>query len=221
MRKIWWKFLAAGLLLYSVIFGLIGEVPRQPILNETIRNVYFHVPMWFSMMALMISSLTYSIKYLRQGQIQDDVYAVEYANVAIVFGVLGFITGSLWGNYTWGDPLPKDPKIIAVEVGLLIYSAYFVLRGSFEDEQKKARLSAVYNIFAFASFMPLVWILPRLTDSLHPGNGGNPAFGKYDMDSNMRMVFYPAILAWILIGVWIASLRIRIKLLNNYLQENI
>jgi heme exporter protein C len=221
MRKIWWKFLAAGLLLYSVIFGLIGEVPRQPILNETIRNVYFHVPMWFGMMALMISSLTYSIKYLRQGQIQDDVYAVEYANVAIVFGVLGFITGSLWGNYTWGDPLPKDPKIIAVEVGLLIYSAYFVLRGSFEDEQKKARLSAVYNIFAFASFMPLVWILPRLTDSLHPGNGGNPAFGKYDMDSNMRMVFYPAILAWILIGVWIASLRIRIKLLNNYLQENI
>lgn len=213
--------MAAGLLLYSVIFGLIGEVPRQPILNETIRNVYFHVPMWFGMMALMISSLTYSIKYLRQGQIQDDVYAVEYANVAIVFGVLGFITGSIWGNYTWGDPLPKDPKIIAVEVGLLIYSAYFVLRGSFEDEQKKARLSAVYNIFAFASFMPLVWILPRLTDSLHPGNGGNPAFGKYDMDSNMRMVFYPAILAWILVGVWIASLRIRIKLLNNHLQENI
>ncbi|MBP6619637.1 MAG: cytochrome c biogenesis protein CcsA [Leadbetterella sp.] len=221
MRKIWWKFLAAGLLLYTVIFGLIGEVPRQPILNETIRNVYFHVPMWFGMMALMISSLVYSIKYLRNGQVQDDVYAVEFANVAIVFGVLGFITGSIWGNYTWGDPLPKDPKIIAVEVGLLIYSAYFVLRGSFEDEQKKARLSAVYNIFAFASFMPLVWILPRLTDSLHPGNGGNPAFGKYDMDSNMRMVFYPAILAWILVGVWISSLRIRIKLLNNHLQDNL
>ncbi|MCP9746963.1 cytochrome c biogenesis protein CcsA [Lacihabitans sp. CS3-21] len=221
MRKIWWKFLAAGLLLYTAIFGLIGEVPRQPILNETIRNVYFHVPMWFGMMALMISSLVYSIKYLRNGQVQDDVYAVEFANVAIVFGVLGFITGSIWGNYTWGDPLPKDPKIIAVEVGLLIYSAYFVLRGSFEDEQKKARLSAVYNIFAFASFMPLVWILPRLTDSLHPGNGGNPAFGKYDMDSNMRMVFYPAILAWILVGVWISSLRIRIKLLNNHLQDNL
>jgi heme exporter protein C len=217
MRKIWWKFLAAGLVLYTVIFGLIGEVPRQPILNETIRNVYFHVPMWFGMMALMISSLVYSIKYLRNGQVQDDVYAVEFANVAIIFGVLGFITGSIWGNYTWGDPLPKDPKIIAVEVGLLIYSAYFVLRGSFEDEQKKARLSAVYNIFAFASFMPLVWILPRLTDSLHPGNGGNPAFGKYDMDSNMRMVFYPAILAWILIS----SLRIRIKLLNNHLQDNL
>ena len=82
--------MAAGLVLYTAIFGLIGEVPRQPILNETIRNVYFHVPMWFGMMALMISSLVYSIKYLRNGQVEDDVYAVEFANVAIVFGVLGF-----------------------------------------------------------------------------------------------------------------------------------
>lgn len=221
MNKIWWKFLGSALLLYSVVFGFLGEVPRQPILNETIRNVYYHVPMWFTMMALMISSLIYSVKYLRSGNIQDDIYAVEFANVAIVFGILGFLTGMIWGNFTWGDPLPKDPKLIAVEVGLLIYAAYFVLRGSFEDEQKKARLSAVYNIFAFASFMPLVWILPRLTDSLHPGNGGNPAFGKYDMDSTMRMVFYPAILAWILIGVWIASLRIRISILKNKFQENI
>lgn len=213
--------MGSALLLYSVVFGFLGEVPRQPILNETIRNVYYHVPMWFTMMALMISSLIYSVKYLRSGNIQDDIYAVEFANVAIVFGILGFLTGMIWGNFTWGDPLPKDPKLIAVEVGLLIYAAYFVLRGSFEDEQKKARLSAVYNIFAFASFMPLVWILPRLTDSLHPGNGGNPAFGKYDMDSTMRMVFYPAILAWILIGVWIASLRIRISILKNKFQENI
>lgn len=219
MNKYWWKFLASGLLLYTVWFGFSGEVPRQPILNETIRNVYFHVPMWFGMMALMISSLVYSIKYLQKGKIEDDIYAMEFANVAIVFGILGFLTGSLWGNFTWGSPLPKDPKIIAVEVGLLIYAAYFVLRGSFEDEQKKARLSAVYNIFAFASFMPLVWILPRLTDSLHPGNGGNPAFGKYDMDNSMRMVFYPAVMAWILIGVWISTLKIRIRLMRNKVNE--
>lgn len=220
MKKYWWKILGSGLLIYTVFFGFTGTVPRQPILNETIRNVYFHVPMWFGMMALMISSLIYSIRYLSKGTQIYDIYAVEFANVAIVFGILGFLTGSLWGNYTWGDPLPKDPKIIAVEVGLLIYSAYFILRGSFEDEQRRARLSAVYNIFAFASFMPLVWILPRLTDSLHPGNGGNPAFGKYDMDNDMRMVFYPAVIAWIIIGVWISTLRIRTRLLSEKLNEN-
>lgn len=214
MKKYWWKFLGAALLMYSVIFGFLGETPRREILNETIRMVYFHVPMWFAMMALMVSSLVYSIRYLRKGEIRDDIYASQFAGVSIVFGILGFLTGMLWGNFTWGDWLPKDPKLIAVEVGLLIYSAYFILRGSFDDEQRRARLSGIYNIFAFASFMPLVWILPRLTDSLHPGNGGNPAFGS-DMDVKMRMVFYPAVLGWIIIGTWIASLRIRVRLINE------
>ena len=221
MRQNWWKILTVLLILYTVIQGLVGEVPRQPILNETIRNVYFHVPLWFGMMILMIASMVYSVKYLRSNQQTHDIYAVEFANVALIFGILGFLTGAIWGNYTWGDPLPKDPKIIAVEVGLLIYSAYFVLRSSFEDTQKRARLSAIYNIFAFASFMPLVWILPRMTDSLHPGNGGNPAFGKYDMDNAMRLVFYPAIIAWTLLGVWFTSLRIRLKLIETTLNEDL
>lgn len=214
MKNYWWKFLGAALLIYSVVFGFLGEVPRREILNETIRMTYFHVPMWFSMMAMMISSLVYSIKYLNGGKIQDDIYASQFAVVSIWLGVLGFLTGMLWGKYTWGDPLPKDPKLIAVEIGLLIYSAYFILRSSFDDEQKKGRLSAIYNIFAFASFMPLVWILPRLTDSLHPGNGGNPAFGS-DMDASMRMVFYPAVLGWIIIGTWMATLGIRMKLISE------
>jgi heme exporter protein C len=220
IRQSWWKVLAAGLLIYSFVFGLVGEVPRQPILNETIRNVYFHVPLWFAMMTLMIASAVYSIKYLRTGLEDSDNFAVAFAKVGILFGILGFITGAIWGNYTWGDPLPKDPKIIAVEVGLLIYSAYFILRGSFDDVQRRARLSAIYNIFAFASFMPLVWILPRLTASLHPGNGGNPAFGKYDMDNQMRLVFYPAILGWIILGIWIASLSYRTQRLKQIMKEN-
>jgi heme exporter protein C len=215
MKKTWWKILCVVILLYTIIQGLGGSVPRQDILNETIRNVYFHVPLWFGMMTLMTASMWFSIKYLRNGNIQDDEYSVEFANVAIFFGILGFMTGSLWGQFTWGDWLPKDPKIIAVEVGLLIYSSYFILRSSFEDEQRKARLSAIYNIFAFATFIPLVWILPRLTDSLHPGNGGNPAFGKYDMDNGMRMVFYPAVIGWTLLGVWISSLRIRLRIIER------
>jgi heme exporter protein C len=61
----------------------------------------------------------------------------------------------------------------------------------------------------------LLFILPRLTDSLHPGNGGNPGFGGYDLDSRMRTVFYPACMGWILIGVWISTLRYRIRLIEN------
>ena len=58
-------------------------------------------------------------------------------------------------------------------------------------------------------------ILPRLTDSLHPGNGGNPGFNSYDLDNNLRMLFYPAVIGFILLGGWISQLFIRIELIKR------
>jgi heme exporter protein C len=50
---------------------------------------------------------------------------------------------------------------------------------------------------------------------MHPGSGGNPGFNMYDLDSRMRMVFYPAVIGWILLGFWIATLRVRLRLVNE------
>lgn len=187
------------------------DVPRLAILNETIRNLFFHVAIWFAMFILLIVSVVYSIKYLKSSDLKMDIVAGEFASMGIVFGLLGIVTGSVWAKFTWGDWWVNDPKLNATTIALLIYMAYFVLRSSIEDSQQKGRISAVYNIFAFAAAVPLIFILPRLTDSLHPGNGGNPGFSSYDLDNNLRMVFYPAVVAWTLIGVWFANLRIRVK----------
>jgi len=100
-------------------------------------------------------------------------------------------------------------------VALLVYAAYFILRASFDEPEKGARLAAVYNIFAFASLVPLLYIVPRLFASLHPGATGNPAFGSQDLDNTMRIVFYPAIIGFILLGVWIANIRYRILRLQQ------
>ncbi len=86
---------------------------------------------------------------------------------------------------------------------------------AFYDRETAARLCAVYNIFAFASIIPLLFIIPRLSSSMHPGNGGNPGFNAYDLDSRMRMIFYPAVIAWFLVGVWIATLRVRYRKANE------
>ncbi|MBC7488054.1 MAG: ABC transporter permease, partial [Cytophagaceae bacterium] len=101
----------------------------------------------------------------------------------------------------------------------LIYSAYIVLRGSIQDEEQRARISAVFNIFAFPAFVSLVYILPRLTDSLHPGNGGNPGFNSYDRDREMNLIFYSSGLGFILLGVWITTLRVRLRTLKLKLEN--
>ncbi len=220
MKLQWWKILTILLLIYVLIAGLAGEVPRQAILNETVRNLYFHVTMWFAMTTFLFISLIYSIRYLRSGKISEDDKAVEFVNSGILFGMIGFATGALWGNYTWGSPLPKDPKILSAAIAMLAYFAYVILRGAFDDEQKRARITSVYNIFAFVIFNVLIYILPRMTDTLHPGQGGNPGFNIYDNDNIMKPVFYPAILGWILLGVWITTLRVRLKKAERNLTEN-
>ena len=57
-----------------------------------------------------------------------------------------------------------------------------------------------------------------MTDSLHPGSGGNPGFNSYDLDNTMRPVFYSAVLGFFLIGMWLSSLLVRSKVIED-LQE--
>ncbi len=219
MKASWWKILCVVLLFYTVIMGFLGPVPGLAILNESIRNLYFHVPMWFGMILILGGSVVYSIMYLRNPLPKYDDAAVQSAHTGILFGALGLVTGMCWARFTWGAWWVNDPKLNGAAIGMLIYCAYLVLRNSLEDEGQRARISAIYNIFAFATLVPLLFILPRLTDSLHPGNGGNPGFNQYDLDSNLRLVFYPAVVGWTLLGVWLTQLHVRLRKLQRIAEE--
>lgn len=189
--------------------------PYRNVIYETIRNTYFHVPMWFALMFMFLVSVVYSIKYLTRPDETSDQKAVAFTETGLLFGLLGLTTGMLWAHYAWGKAWSNDIKQLMTAVALLVYAAYFILRASFDEPEKGARLAAVYNIFAFASLVPLLYIVPRLFASLHPGATGNPAFGSQDLDNTMRLVFYPAIVGFTLLGVWIASIRYRILRLQQ------
>lgn len=218
MRRYWWKILSFAFLVYAFIAGFLITVPDIGNLQHTIRNLFFHVPMWFAQFTLISISVVYSVLYLRKPQIRYDIFANEFARTGIVFGVLGLVTGAIWANYTWGAPWNNDPKQLGAAIALLIYLAYFVLRNSMTDIDKRGRVAAVYNIFAYCMYIPLIFVLPRMVESLHPGGKGvegNPGLGGEDLDPVMRMVFWPAVIGWILLGVWITSLRLRLRLIEE------
>ena len=217
IRKYWWKIMSIALLVYTCTYGFYVKVPRlDDRMKESIRNFFFHVPMWFTMMILLLVSMIYSIRYLRNPTPKNDAYAVAFASTGVIYGILGLVTGAIWANYQWGSPWSGDPKQNGAAIAMLIYLAYFVLRGSLNGDDKKGRIGAVYNIFAFFMLFPTLWILPRLTESLHPGGEGaegNPGINGKDMDVQMRTVFYPAVIGWTLLGVWISTLKIRYAML--------
>ncbi|MDQ3102067.1 MAG: cytochrome c biogenesis protein [Bacteroidota bacterium] len=195
--------------------------PDRNILYETIRNLNFHVPMWFTMMTLMAISLGYSIKNLGSKDLAHDRSAAVAVHIGLLFCGLGLATGAVWARSTWGAWWTNDVKLNGAAVTALIYLAYLVLRGSITEPFRRARLASVYNIFAFMLLVLFLLVLPRMNtvDSLHPGSGGNPAFNQYDLDDDLRLVFYPAVAGWILLGIWMFQLRDRAKRLQNRLAD--
>ena len=185
--------------------------PYRNILSETIRNTYFHIPMWFGMILIFLYAAILSVKFLRKPDYDLDDKITALIGVGILFGVMGIVTGAIWARFTWGDYWSGDIKQNMSLICLLIYSAYFMLRASMNDAERRGRVSAAYSLFAFVTMIPLLFIIPRMQDSLHPGSGGNPALGGEDLDNTMRLIFYPAIIGWTLLGLWMAQVSFRLK----------
>lgn len=230
LKQYWWKFLGVALLIFAIAGGLwiplyngndeVLAFPNLPILNESIRNLLYHVPMWFSMVVLLLISFIYSISYLSKPAMRKDNLAASFAHVGVLFGALGIFTGMIWARSTWGAYWTNDPKLNGAAIGMLIYIAYIILRSSVEDEMKRAKLAASYNIFAFIMYIAFIFVIPRLTDSLHPGNGGNPAFSSYDLDNTLRIFFYPATLGWIILSIWVTSILVRYNSVCQKLEDD-
>jgi len=218
-KKNWWKLLGVTLILYSIIAGFLIHVPELPIIRQSIRNLFFHVVMWFSMMVMFGTSLARSLRYLSTFDIKHDVYAIQSVNVGLFFGIMGIVTGMEWANFTWGTPWTNDPQLNGAAITILAYFAYLVLRRSIDEENKRARIAAVYNVFAFVMLIVFIGILPRLAQgSLHPGKGGSPMTVN-NLDVTMRMVFYPAIAGWIIVGYWLTGIRVKMDYIRQHLDN--
>ena len=101
MQLKWWKILGVLLVLYSIIAGLLLPVPHLDILNESIRNLYFHVTMWFCMIILMLMSMVQSIRFLSSFDKMRDLKAEALASTGMFIAVLGLTTGMIWAQFTW------------------------------------------------------------------------------------------------------------------------
>lgn len=219
IKGLWWKMTGLTLIMYSIVAGQLIEVPKLPVIHETIRNLFYHVCMWFAMFTMYGTSLVYSIKYLSGHKTDHDILASESVYNGIFFGVMGLLTGMIWARFTWGDFWTNDPQLNGAAVSMMAYLAYAVLRSSIDEKAMRARISAVYNIFAFMLLVIFLGVLPRLADSsLHPGKGGNSSTME-GLDLTMRMVFYPAVIGWVIIAFWILQIRARKRRLTQIIHN--
>ena len=200
-----------GLLFVWIAVSLLAAflwAPVVPVLGDTTRVLYFHIPSaWITVLALGWSML-HSALYLRTRDFKHDDHAAAAAELGILFCVGATVSGSLWAKAMWGSYWNWDPRETSIFFLLLIYGAYLALRGSLDDPARRARLSAIYSAIAFVAVPFLMFVVPRIYFSLHPDPIINPQ-GKVDMDPRIRMVFFSMLLAFTGLFFWMLSLRVR------------
>jgi heme exporter protein C len=96
------KVASVVLVLYAICAGLLLPVPELPILGQTIRNLFYHVPMWFGMIFLLVAGVWNAINYLRKPDMNYDSKSEAYTQTAIFYGIMGLATGMIWAKKTWG-----------------------------------------------------------------------------------------------------------------------
>jgi heme exporter protein C len=176
--------------------------------------------MWYVMIVCFSTSGVYAILYLLNSKPLHDICSRQFAYVGIFFGCMGMLTGMQWATVTWGEPWSGDPKQMGALYCLLSYLAYVFLRIVIKDEDKQARLSAVYNVFALAILYPLLFIIPAHAKSLHPGTDGNNFQALYTQSKHLRKVSLPGMVGWICLGVWITNVTIRYAILKLKVEFN-
>src|SRR6185436_16315120 len=149
-----------------VAAAFLWPEPSEGFIGQSSRIVFFHVPCaWTSTLAFLVAA-AYSLAYLLRRNPWHDEIACAAVKLGLFFGILTLITGSLFASIMWGTWWNWDPRESSYLLLVFLYSAYLFLRAAIDDPARKARIAAVYALFA-AVLMPfLVFVAPRVTASL-------------------------------------------------------
>lgn len=183
---------------------------------ETARIVVFHVPCAILTFVAFLVNAVYSWIYLRTRHPLTDAKANAAAELGMLFAVLATVTGSLFAMEQWGSAWNWDPRETSIVMLMLVYAAYFVLRGAVEEKSKRARLSAAYALLAFPAMVFLIWILPRIVESLHPTN---TLFSRSGLDPAYRITLWSFFAGLLAVFVWMFRLRLRVELAESRLRQ--
>jgi len=186
------NFIALIAMLVAVYMALIqapDAINVDPSIRPAQRIIYFHVPSaWSSMLAFFVAFVA-SILYLITKHVRWDIWARAASELGIAFTVAAIISGSLWAKPAWNTYWTWDPRLTTYTIVLLLYIAYFMLRGAIDEPSRRARLAAVYNIFAFLS-VPLTFMSIRWWNTIHPVIVDAPDNeSKFGLSPNMLTAF--------------------------------
>ncbi|MFB3903629.1 MAG: cytochrome c biogenesis protein CcsA [Acidobacteriota bacterium] len=166
--------LAVWLLVPLYVLGVVAlwaaflHAPTEQKMGEVQRIFYFHVgAAWTAFFAFFVVFLAGTL-YLWRRRLFWDQLGSASAEIGVVFTTIVLTTGPIWARPIWNTWWPwGDPRVTTTLVLWLIYVAYFILRSSLPEGERRARFAAVFGIIGFID-VPIVFLSIRWWRSIHP-----------------------------------------------------
>jgi heme exporter protein C len=203
MRKLFAPLLILTALLFAYAPVAIQNAPYESTMGLVQKIFYFHVPSWFVMFSAAGVCGIGGAVYLFTGRKEADRVALAAAELAVVFGLMGLITGPLWGRKAWGVWWQWDARLTSALVMWLVFVAYLLLRkyGGVGSE----KLSAVLALFGMAN-VPFVYLSVNLWRTVHPKTSV-----VMTLEPQMGRPFLLCTLAFMALFVLLLAARVRLE----------
>jgi len=156
--------LLAGLM-FVIAPILIVAAPYESTMGLVQKIFYFHVPSWIAMYTAIGVCGVASAFYLFGGSKAADNYAVAGAEVAVLFGLMGLVTGPLWARKAWGVWWQWDVRLTSALLLELVFVAYLLVRKYGGPGSEK--LAAATALFGTAT-APFVYVSVDIWRTVHP-----------------------------------------------------
>jgi len=90
---------------------MVARAPYESTMGLVQKIFYFHVPSWFAMFTAIGVCGGASLVHLFRNNPRADRIAEAAGEVAVLFGLMGLVTGPLWGRKAWGVWWQWDAKL--------------------------------------------------------------------------------------------------------------
>jgi len=155
--------LTAVMFAYSPI--AIANAPYEVTMRLVQKIFYYHFPTWMALTVTVTVCTAASLLFLFRGTPLADRVAVASAELTVVFGLFGLVSGSLWGRKAWGVWWQWDARLTMAFLLELIFIGYLLVRkfgGPGSD-----KLAAAMGIFGGAT-APFVYKSVDWWRTVHP-----------------------------------------------------
>jgi heme exporter protein C len=198
--------------IYSPTLVVGAEVTADP---EVFRIFYLHLPA--AIVAYTAFAITFvgSILYLLKKDFKWDTMAAASAKLGLIFCGATIFLGSIWAENAWGSYWNWDPRETTTLILFFAYVAYLAYRIAIEDREKKARLSSVLGVLAFAT-VPLSYMSIQIWQTLHPIV---ISLGKVELSPPVIYTFIVSLIGELLIFFFMLNLTVKAENLTEKIEK--